>query len=314
MESSKISKRVSKSKKPKIMKKKNISKDRKKIKRNKTVSKRKRPVKKRGSGLINSVIDKLPFEMHLPGYRYCGPGTKLEERLKRGDAGINQLDEACKIHDIAYASNNSKIKRMADQDLRSKAWQRIKAKDSSFGEKSAALTVAGLMKLKSGVEKIGAGLNSGGNSSYEGVLGDAIHGASSSLKKTGHKSEKEAAKIALHAARAVVKRNKNPKKSWNKYCKYRVISIPKTGGALPLLIPLFAGLSAVGSLAGGTAAVVNAVNSTKNARAQLKESERHNQIMEAIAIGNKRGSGLHLKPYRKGLGLYLNPQLKPKNY
>lgn len=266
---------------------------------------------KRGFGLLNSVINKLPFEMHLPGYRYCGPGTKLDKRLKRGDAGINPLDEACKSHDIAYSSSNDyNVRRLADQELRSKAWERVKSRDATFGEKSAALTVAGLMKLKSGAEKIG-----GGHSTYEDILGHAIQKASSSLKKTTHKNEKDAAKIALRAAKAVVKQNKGPKK---KCCKNRVIPIPKKqGGALPFLIPLFAGLSAVGSLAGGTAAVVNAVNSTKNARTQLKESERHNKMMEAIAIGNKNGkngTGLHLKPYRRGLGLYLNPQSRPKNY
>lgn len=281
----------------------------KKMKTKRNIPRNRKLVKKRGSGLINSVINKLPFEMHLPSYRYCGPGTKLEKRLERGDAGINPLDEACKSHDIAYQSKDINVRRLADRELRSKAWQRVKARDASFGEKSAALTVAGLMKLKSGVEKIG-----GKHSSYEKILGDAIHEASSSLKRKTHKSEKDAAKIALRAARAVVKRNKSPKKSWKKCCKYRVISIPKTGGALPLLIPLFAGLSAIGSLAGGTAAVVNAVNSTKNARAQLNESERHNQMMEAIALGNKKGAGLHLKPYRKGLGLYLSPQSKSKNY
>lgn len=29
---------------------------------------------KRGSGLLDKLIDKLPFELHLPNYNYCGPG------------------------------------------------------------------------------------------------------------------------------------------------------------------------------------------------------------------------------------------------
>ena len=32
-----------------------------------------------GKGLLNRIINKLPFELHLTGYQYCGPGTKLEE-------------------------------------------------------------------------------------------------------------------------------------------------------------------------------------------------------------------------------------------
>lgn len=58
---------------------------------------------KKGRGLVNTLINKLPFEAHLLGYSYLGPGTKLKERLARGDRGINPLDEAAKEHDIAYS-------------------------------------------------------------------------------------------------------------------------------------------------------------------------------------------------------------------
>lgn len=58
---------------------------------------------KQGSGVVNSLINKLPFEAHIPGYQYCGPGTKLEKRLRRGDPGINALDRSCREHDIAYS-------------------------------------------------------------------------------------------------------------------------------------------------------------------------------------------------------------------
>jgi len=39
-------------------------------------------------------------ELHIPGYSYCGPFTKLNERLARGDEPINKLDAGCKEHDI----------------------------------------------------------------------------------------------------------------------------------------------------------------------------------------------------------------------
>lgn len=64
---------------------------------------------KKGSGILNKLINKLPVELHLPGYQYCGPGTKLQKRLARGDPGINQLDTACKEHDIAYSQNLDNI-------------------------------------------------------------------------------------------------------------------------------------------------------------------------------------------------------------
>ena len=97
---------------------------------------------------------------------------------------------------------------------------------------------------------------------------------------------------------------KNGKRSW---CKEniqipRVLPIPKTGGILPL-IPLFAGLSAVGVLAGGAAGIAKAVNDSKAAKQQLEKNRRHNKTMESIAMGK----GLYLKPYKRGFGLYLNP-------
>lgn len=90
----------------------------------------------------------------------------------------------------------------------------------------------------------------------------------------------------------------------------RIIPIPKTGGFLPL-IPIFAGLSALGSLAGAASGIVKAVNTAKTNNEQLTEANRHNRTMEAISLG-KQGKGLYLKPYRKGLGLYLKPY-RPKN-
>ncbi|XP_030745722.1 uncharacterized protein LOC115874649 [Sitophilus oryzae] len=59
----------------------------------------------------------------------------------------------------------------------------------------------------------------------------------------------------------------------------RVIKIPKTGGILPL-IPIFAGLSALGALSGGIANVVKAVKETKAAKEQLNEAQRHNKTIQ----------------------------------
>lgn len=93
----------------------------------------------------------------------------------------------------------------------------------------------------------------------------------------------------------------------------QIIPIPKTGGMLPL-IPIFAGLSALGTLAGGTAGVVRAIAAASEAKKELKENKRHNQMMEAISIGKSRkGNGLFLKPYGKGYGLYLKPYSLEKN-
>lgn len=100
--------------------------------------------------VINTAIDALPVELHLPGgYQYCGPGTKLGQRLSRGDPGINKLDQACKEHDIAYSRySDTANRKFADQLLAEKAWERVKSGDSSLSEKAAALAVAAAMKAK----------------------------------------------------------------------------------------------------------------------------------------------------------------------
>lgn len=114
-----------------------------------------------GSGLINKTINALPFEMHIPGYNYCGPGTKLQKRLERGDLPKNKLDEACREHDIAYSQQKDlKERHEADKILAHKAWTRFKSSDAKIGEKMAALGVSGIMRAK---VKLGLGYSKATN-------------------------------------------------------------------------------------------------------------------------------------------------------
>lgn len=105
---------------------------------------------------------------------------------------------------------------------------------------------------------------------------------------------KDAIQIAMKTA--------NNFKSKIKLGGSRIVPIPKTGGVLPL-IPIFAGLSALGALSGGAAGVTKAINDARSASKQLEESQRHNKTMEAIAMGK----GIYLKPYKRGMGLFLKP-------
>lgn len=108
-----------------------------------------------GGSLINKIIDKLPIELHLPTYQFCGPGTHLEKRLKRGDLGIDELDRACREHDISYFKYSDSEKRnKADNILIHKAFERLTSKESSLKEKVASFIVFILMKAKT---KIGMG-------------------------------------------------------------------------------------------------------------------------------------------------------------
>ncbi|CAH1976629.1 unnamed protein product [Acanthoscelides obtectus] len=102
----------------------------------------------------------------------------------------------------------------------------------------------------------------------------------------------EAILVALREAQNLKKGVKKPPN--------RIVKIPKKGGILPL-IPIFAGLSVLGALSGGAAGIAKAVNDAKSAKQQLQESQRHNKMMEAVALGE----GMFLKPYKTGMGLFL---------
>lgn len=224
---------------------------------------RPRKIKVKGRGLLNTLINKLPFEIHVPGYNYCGPGTKLSKRLERGDRGVNPLDEACKQHDIAYSKfQDIQSRNLADKELAAAAFKRVKAPDARFGEKLAALGITGTMKVKN---KLGMGLKR----------------RKRKCKKSGQGLKKK-----------VLIRNKRHRS------KQRIIPIPKVGGFLPFLLPLIAALGAAG---GGAAGIAKAVNDAKADRAKAAEEKRHNLVMEQAATGT--GKGYFLRPYRKGSGL-----------
>ena len=65
-----------------------------------------------GGSLLNSLVNKLPFEMHLPGHSFTGPGTKLNKRLnpdgtpKEWSMPINRVDNASYHHDLCYSKHD----------------------------------------------------------------------------------------------------------------------------------------------------------------------------------------------------------------
>lgn len=262
----------------------------------------------KGEGLLNSVISNLPFELHLPGnYQYCGPGTRLKERLERGDPGINLLDKACKEHDIAYSKHKDLTNRhIADKILQEAAWERVKSEDAGLGEKTSAWFVTNAMKVK---RKLGAGhCSSSPRRRRARKTRGAKRGGKLPFMKLIRNMSREigsaGGKEALKIARQYVKKAGGRKK----ISVPRIIPLPKkTGGILPLLPLIFGGLSALGTIVGGSSAVVKAVNDAKSKSKMLDEAVRHNKTMEAISLG-KKGSGLYLKKHRGGLGLYVKHQ------
>lgn len=116
------------------------------------------------------------------------------------------------------------------------------------------------------------------------------------IRKYIHERKPKDLKETISAAIKVAKKFRS------KIKPTRIIQVPKTGGILPL-IPIFAGLSALGALTGGAAGVYKAVTDAKTGKQQLEEAKRHNLAMESVAMSS--GKGLYLKPYKNGYGLFL---------
>ena len=66
-----------------------------------------------GGMFLNTLVNKLPFEMHLPGHNFTDPGTKLYKRLnpdgtpKEWSIPINRVDNAAYI--MNYVIQNMMI-------------------------------------------------------------------------------------------------------------------------------------------------------------------------------------------------------------
>eukprot|EP01047_Picozoa_sp_COSAG01_P073372 COSAG01_NODE_11943_length_1829_cov_25.165896_2_plen_273_part_00 len=51
----------------------------------------------------NATAPNFPGENHAPCANFCGPGTRVYDRIQRGDQPVNSADAACKQHDLDYA-------------------------------------------------------------------------------------------------------------------------------------------------------------------------------------------------------------------
>ena len=78
------------------------------------VQKRKTQFVKAGYGLFNRAVSNLPFELHLPGHNFTGPGTRLDRRLnpdlapRAWSKPINKVDTAAYHHDLCYAKHQDR--------------------------------------------------------------------------------------------------------------------------------------------------------------------------------------------------------------
>jgi len=257
---------------------------------------------KQGKGLVNSLIDSLPFEMHLPGgYQYAGPGTNLELKLEKGVKPKNKLDEAAMFHDIAYSkSKNLNDRHVADKKLEEDAWARVKASDAGLGEKAMAWLVTNTMK---GKRALGAGIGSTHYTDYPVNLSDTerqklIKAVTEKKKAVSLTVTKKRTKesiqsgVSLPLTKTQINKIKKSKISATIKLSGAQINKIKTGGFLPALI---AAAPAVAAVLG---TIYNSYSNKKANDRLIEEKVRHNKVME--------GKGLYLNKKPTGKGLYLN--------
>lgn len=271
---------------------------------------------KDGYGLIDYIVNKLP-EIHIPGYQYCGPGTKLEKRLARGDPGINKLDQACKKHDIAYSTlRNSKQRRQADRELITHALPRIYSHDAKLGERAAALLVTSLMGAKIGLSKIGLGLADKKNKRNK-MKKNRQHVKTVKKRKTNRSKMKRKSISFNELVRGVRTSIKNSKSSMNNAIKAairkgkdmkrnktvkmaRTLKLPKFGGSILPIVSILSALSAVGSISASTSAIMKAFKQIQNIKKYASNGETKKKIGRGLYLmSNASGSGFYLKPFRE---------------
>ncbi|KAJ8916384.1 hypothetical protein NQ315_014594 [Exocentrus adspersus] len=259
-----------------------------------------------GEGVLNTLINKLPFELHIPGYQFCGPGTKLEKRLLKGQKGVNPLDSACRQHDIAYSQSGSlQDRHKTDKELENRAWERFKSRDAKFGEKASACFITTAMKTK---RNLGMGMAAQKRKRPISFRRDIVKKVKRILGKTSMPDKEPVKKLALHALKAA-------KQAVKKVGGKKNVRIPRiipfdtqhhSGGFLPL-IPLFAGLSALGSLAGGASVIAKTVIDAKK-KVEAGRGLNSKTMMEPIGA---TGSGLYVRKNRRGgFGLFIRKHPK----
>lgn len=226
--------------------------------------------------------------------------------MVRGDPGINPLDAACKEHDIAYDKHSKSEERAAaDKKLQMNAFKRVFSKDASFGERLTALGVSAAMKAKRMLTKRGGGITKRRTAKMKKKqisFQHVVRNAKSEIKKVKPDTIDSALKLAIKS----IQRSKKG----NQIRPPRVIKVPAYSGGILPLIPLFAGLSALGAVGSSTVGIVNAINQYRKAQNELDENKRHNRSMEAIALGKKSGAGYYLCHAKTGDGYFLKPYSK----
>ncbi|KAJ8916425.1 hypothetical protein NQ315_014638 [Exocentrus adspersus] len=170
--------------------------------------------------------------------------------------------------------------------IKNRAWERFKSRDAKFGEKASAWFITTAMKTK---RNLGMGLQK--RKRPISFRRDIVKKVKRILGKTSMPDKEPVKKLALHALKAAKQAVKKVGGKKNVRLP-RIIPFDKqhhSGGFLPL-IPLFAGLSALGSLTGGASAIAKTVIDAKK-KVEAGRGFNSKTMMEPIGA---TGSGLYL--------------------
>jgi len=135
-------------------------------------------------------------------YNWCGPGTNVAERLKRGDPPINELDAACKKHDIAYSykAKSAKDVRAADQQFLGN----VSKSKGNWGRKQL---IKGIFKAKMTGEDLGI-IDPG---KFANLDGDEKPPAEAIIGKGKKRRRKDPARMLRKRIKNMTKKKNNKK-------------------------------------------------------------------------------------------------------
>ena len=76
-----------------------------------------------GGRFLDTFVNKIPFEKHLPGHIFMGPGIKLyitlnsDGMLKDWSTPINRVDNAAYHHDLCYSKHDDTMNQICDKTM-----------------------------------------------------------------------------------------------------------------------------------------------------------------------------------------------------
>jgi hypothetical protein len=257
-----------------------------------------------GKGILNTMINKLPVELHVPGYNYLGPGTNLNLRLEKGVKPANKLDELALKHDIAYSKSNNLLDRhKADYALQEGAWNRVLSKDAGLKEKATAWLTTNAMKIK---RKVGAGLLTKHpvnlTDEQKSSLALAVQNEKPITLTIGTRRTKDSvmSETYLPLTDTQIKNLKKVKSKRKIRLSKKQLKKIKSGGFLPAL------LAAAPVVAGVVSTLVSAYSNKKTNDKLIEERIRHNKALEEIQQ-QRGGKGVYInKKPSGGKGVYIN--------